>query len=187
MTTGVEPCNASVNEQQQYPEQTGVLHIPAEEKMRKLSEGWKQKEKQVTEDAIETKSEKLPGMLVMRRQALKCVYKFMDEDAITTLHAKLKTKEDDIPGHGYVKNVQESWEIIHFQRELAEYESVTVSVSLLTMVLQKQTAVVSWSLAASRVAVMLLSNCQGAVDWCVCRPRILGRIYGFNGQAGGID
>lgn len=31
--TGAEPCNASVNEQQQYPEQTGVLHIPAEEKV----------------------------------------------------------------------------------------------------------------------------------------------------------
>ncbi|MPC86432.1 hypothetical protein E2C01_081260 [Portunus trituberculatus] len=42
--TGAEPCNASVNEQQQYPQQTGVLHVPTEEKMRKLSEGWKLKE-----------------------------------------------------------------------------------------------------------------------------------------------
>ena len=54
--------------------------------------------KQVTEDEIETKPEKLPGMLVMRKQILKGVYKYMDEDAIITLHATLKAKEDDIPG-----------------------------------------------------------------------------------------
>lgn len=103
--TEAEPCNASVNEQQQIPEQMGVLHIPAEEKeillmfadekavRRVEAEG-----KQVTEEEIETKPEKLPGMLVMRKQVLECVYKYMDEDAITTLHATIKAKEDDIPG-----------------------------------------------------------------------------------------
>ena len=103
--TEVEPCNTSVNEQQQYPEQTGVLHIPAEDKVillmfadEKAVRRVEAEGKQVTEDEIETKPEKLPGMLVMRRQALKCVYKYMDEDAITTLHATLKAKEDDIPG-----------------------------------------------------------------------------------------
>lgn len=104
ITVAEEPCNALVYGQQ-CPKQTRVLHIPAEEKeillmfideeaVRKVeAEG-----KQVVEDEIETKPEKLRGRLVMKAQELKGVYKYMDEDAITTLHATLKAKEDDIPG-----------------------------------------------------------------------------------------
>ncbi|XP_068240319.1 lysine-specific demethylase 5B-B-like [Palaemon carinicauda] len=124
---GAEPFNASVKEQQQYPEQKGVLHIPAEEKVLLLmfadekavrrveAEGI-----QVTEDEIETRPEKLPGMLVMKRQALECVHKYMDEDAITTLHATLKAKEDDIPGAWLC---QECTRITADGREVVECDS----------------------------------------------------------------
>ena len=61
--------------EQQHPEQTRVLHISVEDKLILLmfvdEEAVKKVEAErtrVTEDDIETKPEKLPGMLVMRKQ-----------------------------------------------------------------------------------------------------------------------
>ena len=100
ITVAEEPCNASVNEQQ-YPEQTGVLHIPAEEKVILLmfvdEEAVRKVEakgKQVTEDEIDKTREASWHACHEKTDT----YKYMNEDAITTLHATLKAKEDDIPG-----------------------------------------------------------------------------------------
>ena len=59
-------------------------------------------------------------MLLMRKEKLADVYKYMDDDAITTLHAILKTKEDDIPGAWVC---QECAEITADGREVVECDT----------------------------------------------------------------
>ncbi|KAK4287582.1 hypothetical protein Pmani_039351 [Petrolisthes manimaculis] len=54
----------------------------------------------ITEEEIETRPEKLPGILVTNKENLQAVYKYMDDDAVATLYATIKAKQDDIPGAG---------------------------------------------------------------------------------------
>ena len=49
----------------------------------------------ITEEKIETRPEKLPGILVTNKENLQAVYKYMDDDdAVVTLYATIKAKEE---------------------------------------------------------------------------------------------
>ncbi|KAK4293484.1 hypothetical protein Pmani_033821 [Petrolisthes manimaculis] len=74
----------------------------------------------ITEEEIETRPEKLPGILVTNKENLQAVYKYMDDDAVATLYATIKAKEDDIPGAWVC---QECAEITADGREVVECES----------------------------------------------------------------
>ena len=74
----------------------------------------------ITEEEIETRPEKLPGILVNNKEKLQAIYKYMDSDAVTTLHATIKAKEDDIPGAWVCL---ECAEITADGHEVVEYES----------------------------------------------------------------
>lgn len=74
----------------------------------------------ITEEEIETRPEKLPGILVTNKENLQAIYKYMDDDAVTTLHATIKAKEDDIPGAWVCP---ECAEITADGREVVECES----------------------------------------------------------------
>ena len=74
----------------------------------------------ITEEEIETRPEKLPGILVNSKEKLQAIYKYMDSDAVTTLHATIKAKEDDIPGAWVCP---ECAEITADGHEVVEYES----------------------------------------------------------------
>ena len=93
-------CNSHVNITAE--DKLILLMFVDEEIVNNVEEG----KQLVTEEDVQTKPEQLPGMLLMRKEKLEDVYKYMDDDAITTLHAILKTKEADIPGAWVCQDVQ---------------------------------------------------------------------------------
>ena len=76
--------------------------------------------KTIIEEEIQTRPEKLPaGILVNDKEKLQAIYKYMDSDAVTTLYATIKAK-DDIPGAWVCP---ECAEITAHLREVVECES----------------------------------------------------------------
>ena len=76
--------------------------------------------KTIIEEEIQTRPEKLPaGILVNDKEKLQAIYKYMDSDAVTTLYATIKAK-DDIPGAWVYP---ECAEITAHLREVVECES----------------------------------------------------------------
>lgn len=114
--TAVEELSSNLHVNISEENKLILLMFVDEDAIKKVEEG----KEFIKEEDIQTKPEKLPGRLVMAKEKLNNVYKYMDDDAITTLHAIIKTKEDDIPGAWLC---QECGEVTADGRQVVECET----------------------------------------------------------------